>query len=86
LTTLGTGEFFGDVALLSQGAHCADVIANTNCVLAKLSAAALDKITKGAPDTATPFLRAMDQALTERIRADNQRFAQITAAARQHDA
>jgi len=46
----------------------------------------LDKITKGAPDTATPFLRAMDRALTERIRADNQRFAQITAAARQHDA
>lgn len=84
LTTLATGDFFGDMALLNHGERCADIIANTNCVLAKLSAGGLEKIIKGAPDTATPFLRAMDQALTERIRADNQRFAGIMASARQH--
>jgi len=83
LATLCAGDFFGDIALLTQGGRSADVTAKSNCTLMKLSAAALEEISRQHADIAAHFLRSLDQALTERIRADNQRFAEMMAAARQ---
>jgi len=85
VTLLKAGDFFGDVALLDHGDRSADVVATTNCLLARLSGAALDAISERAVEVATPLLQALDQALAERIRADNDRLAQILVSARQRE-
>src|SRR5436305_2364800 len=74
LTTVSIGEFFGDIALFDHGPRSADVVANTDSLLLKISAGAFDALAKAAPELATPFLRAMGQTLSARIRADNKRF------------
>jgi CRP/FNR family transcriptional regulator, cyclic AMP receptor protein len=74
LATLGVGEFFGDISLFDHGPRSADVVANTDSLLAKVSAASFDALAKQAPELATPFLRAIGQTLTARIRADNKRY------------
>jgi hypothetical protein len=74
LTTLTVGEFFGDISLFDHGPRSADVVANTDSLVAKISAAGFDELAKAAPETATPFLRAIGRTLTARIRADNKRY------------
>jgi CRP/FNR family transcriptional regulator, cyclic AMP receptor protein len=74
LATLTAGEFFGDISLFDHGPRSADVVANTDSLVVKISAAALDELAKTAPETATPFLRAIGRTLTARIRADNKRY------------
>jgi CRP-like cAMP-binding protein len=77
LSTFGAGEFFGDISLFDQGPRSADVVANTDCTLIRLSAASFDRLTREAPDLATPFLQATSKTLAARIRADNKRLGQI---------
>jgi CRP/FNR family transcriptional regulator, cyclic AMP receptor protein len=71
LATLGIGEFFGDIALFDHGPRTADVVANTDCVLLKISVEAFELLSREAADLATPFLRAIGKTLTARIRAGN---------------
>jgi len=73
LATLGVGEFFGDSSLFDHGPLPADVIANTDSIVAKFPAATFDNLAQETPELATPFLRAIGKTLTARIRADNQR-------------
>lgn len=82
LTVLQAGDFFGDIALLNCSARTADVVARSKCLLGKLTAAALDEIAQVDAQASTRFLQAVDEALSERIRADNQRFAAIVGLAR----
>ncbi len=82
LTVLNAGEFFGEISLFDQGPRSADVIANNECVLLKISAAAFHKLATDAPDLATPFLLAIGKTLTSRIRADNKRFKDSVTFAR----
>jgi len=74
LATLGPGDFFGDVSLFDHGPRSADVVANTNSTVVKISAAAFDELAKAAPEIATPFLRAVGRTLSARIRTDNKRY------------
>jgi len=74
LVTLGAGEFFGEISLFDHGPRSADVIANKDSVLLKISAEAFNKLLSGAPDLAAPFLFAICKTLTARIRADNKRY------------
>lgn len=74
LVTLGPGEFFGDIALFDHGPRSADVIANKDSVLLKVTATAFEKFAQEAPEIATPFLLAVGKTLTARIRADNKRY------------
>ena len=37
LATLGTGEFFGDIAIFDQGPRSADVVANRDSTLGKIT-------------------------------------------------
>jgi CRP-like cAMP-binding protein len=83
LTTLRAGDFFGDIALLDHGTRSADVVATANCLLARLSEAALDAISERATEVATLLLQALDRTLVERVRADNRRLEEILASARQ---
>jgi hypothetical protein len=74
LVTLSAGEFFGEISLFDHGPRSADVVANQDGLLLKISAAAFDKLQSGAPDLAAPFLFAICKTLTARIRADNKRY------------
>lgn len=74
LTTLTMGEFFGEVSLFDHGPRSADVVANKDSLLLRLSAVAFNKLAQEDPDLASPFLRSICKTLTGRIRADNKRF------------
>jgi CRP-like cAMP-binding protein len=74
LVTLNPGEFFGEIALFDHGPRSADVVANKDSTLLKISAATFEKLMTAAPDLATPFLFAISKTLTARIRADNKRY------------
>ena len=77
LSTFGPGEFFGDMSLFDHGPRSADVVANVDCTLIKISAGAFDRLTREAPALATPFLQATSRTLAARIRADNKRLSQM---------
>jgi CRP-like cAMP-binding protein len=74
LATLAAGEFFGEMSLFDSGPRSADVIANQDSVLLKISSEAFDRLLKNAPQLAAPFLLQMGKSLAARIRADNKRF------------
>lgn len=74
LVTMLAGEFFGDISLFDHGPRSADVVANHNSVLLKVSATNFQRLTQEAPALATPFLVSICKTLTARIRADNKRL------------
>ncbi len=78
LATFGAGDFFGDMALFDNGPRSADVVANVDSSLLKISAANFYRLIREAPALATPFLQATARTLSSRIRADNRRLSQIT--------
>jgi hypothetical protein len=78
LSTFETGDFFGDLALFDRGPRSADVIANEDSTLLKISTGAFDQLTREAPGLATVFLQATARTLAARIRADNKRLDRIT--------
>src|SRR5208283_59788 len=78
LTTLGPGDFFGEMALFDQGPRSADVVANVDSTLLRLSAGAFQRLTREAPALAAPFLQATARTLSARIRADNKRLTRVT--------
>ena len=78
LATFTAGEFFGDMALFDQGTRSADVVANVDSTLLKLSSASFERLVKEAPALATPFLQSAARTLAARIRVDNKRLARIT--------
>ena len=77
-TTFTIGDFFGEMALFDQGPRSADVIANVDSTVLRLSAASFQRLTREAPSLATPFLQATARTLSSRIRADNKRLTRIT--------
>jgi len=82
LVTLGPGEFFGEISLFDSGPRSADVLANHDSLLLKISAEAFQRLINEAPDLAAPFLLAMARTLTMRIRADNKRYRDSISFAR----
>ena len=78
LSTFGPGDFFGDMALFDHGPRSADVIANMDSSLLKISSVSFARLAKEAPALATPFLQATSRTLASRIRADNKRLGQMT--------
>jgi CRP-like cAMP-binding protein len=78
LTTLGPGDFFGEMSLFDQGPRSADVVANVDSTMLRLSTSAFDRLTKEMPSLATPFLQATARTMSARIRADNKRLMRVT--------
>lgn len=74
LATFGPGDFFGDIALFDHGPRSADVVANVDSALLRLTALSFERLAKEAPSLATPFLQATSRTLASRIRADNKRL------------
>jgi len=78
LATFGPGDFFGDMSLFDQGPRSADVIANADSIVLKMSDVSFERLTREAPALATPFLKSTARPLAARIRADNQRLDRVT--------
>ena len=78
LCQFGPGEMFGDMALFDHGPRSADVVANVDSTVVKLSAVQFARLTKEAPALAAPFLQATVKTLAARIRADNKRLDRVT--------
>jgi CRP-like cAMP-binding protein len=78
LMTFGIGDFFGEMSLFDQGPRSADVVANTDSTLLRLTTSAFERLTREMPSLATPFLQATARTLSARIRADNKRLARVT--------
>jgi hypothetical protein len=78
LATFGPGDFFGDIALFDHGPRSADVLANVDSSLLRISSVSFERLAKEAPALATPFLQATSRTLASRIRADNKRLGQVT--------
>ena len=87
LATITTGEFFGEVSLLDQGPRSADVFANLDSVLLKISADSFAKLVREAPALATPFLFALSRSVVGRVRVltkkyqDSIHFSRVAGAA-----
>lgn len=73
LATLEPGESFGELALLDEGKRSADVIANVESSVLKISRTGLKKLFDEAPALAAPFLHALSRATAARLRATNRR-------------
>jgi CRP-like cAMP-binding protein len=82
LTTLAAGECFGEIALFDQGPRSADVLANKDSILLKVSSEAFDKLRREAPELCAPILFAISRTLAARIRADNKRIKDSVTFAR----
>jgi hypothetical protein len=82
LTSLGPGEFFGEISLFDHGPRSADVVANQDSTLLKISAGDFQRLATEAPELTTPFLLSMGKTLTQRIRADNKRYRETLHFAR----
>jgi hypothetical protein len=82
LAVLSAGDFFGEIALFDHGPRSADVVANEDSTLLKISASGFQRLAAEAPDLATPFLLSMGKTLTQRIRADNKRYRESVNFAR----
>ncbi|HEY1786668.1 MAG TPA: cyclic nucleotide-binding domain-containing protein [Verrucomicrobiae bacterium] len=78
LATFRTGDFFGEMALFDNGPRSADVVANMDSSLIKISATNFYRLIREAPALATPFLQATARALSFRIRADNKRLMHVS--------
>ena len=74
LATLGPGECFGEIALFDQGPRSADVLANKDSMLLKITSEAFEKLRREAPELAVPMLFSISRTLAGRIRADNKRI------------
>jgi CRP-like cAMP-binding protein len=74
LATLEPGESFGELTLLDEGKRSADVVANVESTVLRISKEGLKKLFREAPALAAPFLHALGRATAARLRATNRRF------------
>ncbi len=74
LTTLSVGDFFGEISLLDQGPRSADVVANEESLLLKISVPAFEKMKKEAPDVALPFMFNISRSVVTRMRRLTKRY------------
>jgi hypothetical protein len=82
LATFQPGDVFGEVTLFDDGPRSADVLANVDSTLLKISAVKFDELCAKFPDLATPLLLSLGKTLTGRIRNDNRRLGELVSLAR----
>jgi len=74
LATLPAGEFFGEMTLFDHAPRSADIVANSDCTLIKISAESLEALLNEAPELAPPLLIAICRTFSARIRQLNKKW------------
>jgi hypothetical protein len=74
LSTIAAGDFFGEISLLDAGPRSADVLANTDSRLLKISAEAFDSVMREAPALAAAFLYRLSKSIGARVRVLTQKY------------
>lgn len=69
LAHMGPGDCFGEMALFDDLPRSADVVADTDCTVLKVSKPALARLIEEAPELAAPFLLTVGKTLAARIRS-----------------
>lgn len=82
LATLEAGEAFGEISVLDQGPRSADVVANADAHLLKISAAAFEQLLRDAPAAAAPFLLSLSKSIAVRFRQITKRYEDTLQLAR----
>lgn len=79
LNTVGPGEFFGEMAMLTHTPRSADVVAMEECRLLRFSAQAFQESIQKGPAFAAPMMYSIASTLAHRIASGNTRFQQEVA-------
>ncbi len=74
LSTMRVGDFFGEISLLDAGPRSADVIANSDSRLLKISSAAFARVMGEAPALAASFLYGLSKSIGARVRVLTQKY------------
>jgi hypothetical protein len=81
LATFKPRDFFGEISLFDHGPRSADVVANEESTLLRITTASCLNLAIKAPDVATTFLLGIGRTLAARIRADNKRLRELESLA-----
>ena len=74
LAKLETGDFFGEFCLFADGTRSADVVADSDCLLLKLSRESFLSVLEQHPATAAHFLMAIIRFTESRLRSMNKKY------------
>lgn len=74
LARLESGDFFGEICLFDEGPRSADVVANMDCTLLKITKPTFHKLMDQQPDVAVRFLFAIIRTVEARIRNQNKKY------------
>jgi CRP-like cAMP-binding protein len=72
LRRISTGEFFGEVGMFLQSTRQADVVAETNARLLRISSNALQLLIREAPALAGPLLFSLAVTMARHVGEDKQ--------------
>ena len=67
LATLGAGEMFGEMSLFDDSKRSADIVANSDGVLLRLSLDVMQRMVDKQPEVVVPFLVEVAKKMAERI-------------------
>jgi hypothetical protein len=74
LCKLGSGECFGELGMFLQSKRTADVIAETQSQLFRMTTNSFQLLVKQIPELASPVLFNLGATMARRVAEDNQRF------------
>ncbi len=74
LGTITVGESFGEISLIDQGPRSADVVANKDSILLKISTAAFGQLLREAPALPAAFLLDLSRSVMGRVRSITKRY------------
>lgn len=84
LAVLETGDFFGEICLFDEGPRSADVVANKDCTLLKITKQRFHEIMEQHPEIAVRFLFAIIRTVEARLRTHNKRYSDSMTASRSY--
>ena len=74
LGTIAAGESFGEISLIDQGPRSADVVANKDSILLKISSGAFAQVLREAPALPAAFLLDLSRSVVGRVRSITKRY------------
>jgi len=79
LAILESGQYFGEMSLIEDGARSADAIAHTSCVLYQLSREKLEEVMFTDKELASVLLWTFVRTLSARLRETNDKIRSFFA-------